>query len=148
MCAQQTVGQTTCGASSGGLAHDMCLTVCLVVTSPSRTSAPTAVVAHEVRKNRGGQVLHCVLLRDSVTVMWSMDHISHKSNTPPHTHVHRQTHTSFPVTTCKTCKRREGGTQLGPSQSAAYKDNVPHARHTPQSDRSRVLEVLVVREFD
>ena len=39
----------------------------------------------------GGQVLHCVPLRDSVTVMWTMDHISHKSNTPPHTHVHRQT---------------------------------------------------------
>ena len=56
---------------------------------PGRTSALTAVVAHEVRENRG-QVLHCVLLRDSVTVMWTKDHISHILNTLSHIQTKRQ----------------------------------------------------------
>ena len=75
---------------------------------PGRTSAPTAV-----RENRGGQVLHCVLLRNSVT---GMDHISHKSNTPPHTHAHRQTQyvppSSLPLHTTNT------QTHTLPSQAA------------------------------
>ena len=57
---------------------------------PDRISAPTAVVAHEVRENRGGQVLPCGLLRNSVTVMWTMDHMSHTSNTLSHIQTVRQ----------------------------------------------------------
>ena len=87
---------TTCGASSGGLAHDMCLTVCLhVATAPGSALCAIEGLSHSDVEHGTYQSL----------IKHTTSHACTQTNTPctslllslhthTHTHTHTNTHTS------------------------------------------------------